>query len=83
MDDFVSTYIFNSEEDAEDVLKNMTRFAYWYGLVLVSDFKEFIDTEADAVDRHYGWLKHMVSNAKVVQADSGYKIDICRALPIC
>lgn len=83
MDDFVSTYIFDTEENAEKVLGYMLQSAHWYGIVLMSDFKEFIDTDADVEDKHYGWLEDMVIKARVVQSDSGYRIDIYRALPIC
>lgn len=82
MNDFVSTYIFKTKEGAEKVLNIMLDYATWYGIILLSDFKELVDLEADYMDRNYGWLESMVQDAKVVSTSDGFRIDIRKALAI-
>lgn len=82
MNDFTSTYIFKTKDEAEEALNVLLSYAAWYGIVLLSDFKEIVNVEADYMDRNYGWLEDMVRDDKVVSTSDGFRIDIRKAVAI-
>ena len=75
--------IFEDKKYADDVLSGVMKFANWYGVTLVSDYKELLGVKASDDDRKSGWIIDALNRyAKVVETPCGYFIELPRAFPI-
>lgn len=75
--------IFEDKKRADEILSGVMELANWYGVVLISDYKELIGVKADNIDRKSGWIIDALNRyAKVVEAPCGYFIELPRAFSI-
>ena len=79
---FALLTLFDERCKAEKVLDQMIQTAKWYGVVLVSDFKELVNAKASINDSHFGWLEHIIIEAQIEPAREGWYLNLPKPLPI-
>lgn len=72
--------IFDSRNDAEDVLDAMTDILNAYGAVSIADLNELVGITGEFTDNKYGWTNLSRSGVKRVQGS--YALDLPRAIPL-
>lgn len=75
-----SEYVYDTREEAIEVLERMNDQLATYDIVTVGDFYDFSGVIPKPVDFKYGWTN--ISKAKVVPYDGGYMIRMPKAMPI-
>lgn len=72
--------VFDSRNDAENVLSQMDEIMNEYGLVRVGDLYDLAGVSSPHTSNKYGWTN--IRNAEVVRVREGYIIKLPRAVPI-
>lgn len=75
--------IFEDRKEAERVLESIMQCAYWYGVVLISDYKDFVGIEGEYSDNRTGWkIDALKRYANIIDTPCGYFIQLPPAFPI-
>jgi len=71
----VETIIFDSKEDAKEVIANLVDLTIDFGMASVADYYDMVDQDATVTDRNYGWFnfKH---GLEVTRVREGYIINL-------
>lgn len=80
--DITKVYMFKTEEEAQIIVDELKRLAYWYGVALRSDLKDLLNMEIEPDDYKYGWLEHGIKQTRVVATELGYFIEFPRPVLI-
>lgn len=76
----VETIVFDTWDDANDVLGGMDDLLRRYGMVTVADFYDLAGTSGYFTDSKYGW--DSLRSAEVVRVNDGYIIRLPKAKPM-
>ena len=77
----VTDVIFNSRDEAEDILSKMKDHADMYGMITTEDFYDLVGIIALPGDYEYGWTLGMLRDAEIVRARRGWAINIPKPVP--
>ena len=76
----VQDVIFDTIEEANEILNAMRAICTTYGHVTVQDFKDLIDVDSSFRDVKYRWGKENLEVSRVIECENGYMIDILPAM---
>lgn len=74
--------LFDERYKAEKVLNQMIQTANWYGVVLVSDFKDLVNAKCCPNDCNYGWLEDHIIKAQIEPTREGWFLNLPKPLPL-
>lgn len=72
--------VFDSRENAENVLETLKEIINKYGLVTVADLHESAGLDVSYTENKYGWVN--LKEAKIVRVRQGYKLVLPETVPI-
>lgn len=72
--------LFDTREDAREVLTSMDDIVEQYGVVTVSDYYDLVGKTARWTDNNYGWTD--LRNAQIMSVSGGYTINLPKAMPV-
>lgn len=72
--------VFETRQDAEEVLSGLVSMIEDYGAVSVSDFYSMIEYPGEFTDVKYGWDN--LARAAVIRVRGGYILDLPKPLPL-
>lgn len=75
-----SNIIFNTRNEAEDVLDHMNEIAKTYGNATFADFCDLAGVASVYADTRYYWTIDMLKDAKVLRVRYGHVVDLMRPM---
>jgi hypothetical protein len=81
-DTAIYTHTFKTKQEATDFLEHLDQVMSWYGIVLVSDFKNILGCSDERGDSNYGWFSGAFEEIQPVATDLGYKVTLPRPLTL-
>lgn len=72
--------VFETEDEASNVLDVMLQILDIYDLVLVADLYDISGMPGSYIDIRYGWTK--LNNIGITKVENGYIIDLPKPIPV-